>query len=853
MKEPLIKANRVFKYSITFQETNEESREVSDFSDSGFIIENETDEIGDILKLAQQTYGIYYPISFGAWESTTPEQNAKYFEKGIETYYALFIENEDGTAITEEEYDFITFLLSDGNYNKSEFTDYAVGGVVLGALALGVGGLIAYYYFNKRKKGYPTGSAWTKEHYHDNEDEDYEVEPSKRKVPARNRKYVNGGGVDGGIANENLIVYFESGKGESFIYRITKLNGEELYASWLGSSATKEIIELKYKLESKYSKFIFNNDHSDSRYYGVIVINDGKVEEYNTNTDKWLNKKRELGLEKFVNGGKTEAVYIEFLNKEKGYKKDVKHFNSYEEAVEWARKNFDKFDYDMIKYKYDNGGGVGDKIDLLKDELEKLGIYVEKSLDIEKIPYLRIFPTNEPDVIENFFFINKQGKYEMGNNYYFGESEKAYVFDNRKQIVDFVKSEKFETIKERELKEQKRQSEKEEWLSPLQRLKKNRYVDGGGVEDEVRGFKVGDYFYETPSEIGKNRFYKITSIDKFYIKADDYTYEVNKDTHLIADKIRKGYGGVSSWTRGDFEYKVDTKQLSRYNKGDLYGYSKGGEIEVVGKGNKGAFRKREYEGMTEKEVIQWWEQRGYKLSKTKSESSLKPYTFYINKFVNGGGVSKEHLIYHSENKQKVQEYLKNKKYREQYREDFDDIFDLKIIEVPYKTFTDYRVIATKKYSDGGGVDDYDYEDIGQFSMPDSEWKNYSQEDFNRIGRKIVKEQFNGDLTRAYDSIVHKRTYFVVSAKNDKVVSRGFNTEEEAKKEMYSMFEKTGDFSYAIKKFVNGGTTTTRPTTTPEVVPDTDTKPRKPKTPYTPKHTPLIKPKARKYDFILIKK
>jgi len=195
MKEPLIKANRVFKYSISFQATNEESREVSDFSDSGFIIENETDEIGDILKLAQQTYGIYYPIAFGVWESTSPEQNAKYFEKGIETYYGLFIKNEDGTDITEEEYDFITFLLSDGNYNKSEFTDYAVGGVVLGALALGVGGLIAYYYFNKRKKGYPTGRAWTKEHYHDNEDEDYEVEPSKRKVPARNRKYVNGGGV----------------------------------------------------------------------------------------------------------------------------------------------------------------------------------------------------------------------------------------------------------------------------------------------------------------------------------------------------------------------------------------------------------------------------------------------------------------------------------------------------------------------------------------------------------------------------------------------------------------------------------------------------------------------------------
>ena len=102
------------------------------------------------------------------------------------------------------------------------------------------------------------------------------------------------------------------------------------------------------------------------------------------------------------------------------------------------------------------------------------------------------------------------------------------------------------------------------------------YADGGRVEYNVRGFKVGDYFYETPSQIGKNRFYKITSIDKFYIKADDYTYEVNKDTHLMPNKVRQGYGGVSSWTRGDFEYKVDTNQISQYNQGDLSGYSDGG-------------------------------------------------------------------------------------------------------------------------------------------------------------------------------------------------------------------------------------------------------------------------------------
>jgi hypothetical protein len=106
-------------------------------------------------------------------------------------------------------------------------------------------------------------------------------------------------------------------------------------------------------------------------------------------------------------------------------------------------------------------------------------------------------------------------------------------------------------------------------------MPKNKFADGGGVYDNVRNFKIGDYFYETPSQTGKNRFYKITSIDRFDVKADDYTYEVNKDTHLIPNKVRQGYGGVSSWTRGDFEYKVDTNQISQYNQGDLSGYADG--------------------------------------------------------------------------------------------------------------------------------------------------------------------------------------------------------------------------------------------------------------------------------------
>jgi hypothetical protein len=40
---------------------------------------------------------------------------------------------------------------------------------------------------------------------------------------------------------------------------------------------------------------------------------------------------------------------IEFLNKEKGFKKDVIYFDSYENAIIWAKSNFEKFDLDMIK------------------------------------------------------------------------------------------------------------------------------------------------------------------------------------------------------------------------------------------------------------------------------------------------------------------------------------------------------------------------------------------------------------------------------------------------------------------------------------------------------------------------
>ena len=66
-----------------------------------------------------------------------------------------------------------------------------------------------------------------------------------------------------------------------------------------------------------------------------------------------------------------EKVYIDYLNKKKGFKQDRIKFNSYEDAVKWAKKNFDKFSPDMIKYESVNettlNEGFGDSIKKIRN------------------------------------------------------------------------------------------------------------------------------------------------------------------------------------------------------------------------------------------------------------------------------------------------------------------------------------------------------------------------------------------------------------------------------------------------------------------------------------------------------
>jgi hypothetical protein len=43
-------------------------------------------------------------------------------------------------------------------------------------------------------------------------------------------------------------------------------------------------------------------------------------------------------------------VFIEFLNKDKGFKKDKIDFPAYQDAIKWGRKELENFNIDMIKF-----------------------------------------------------------------------------------------------------------------------------------------------------------------------------------------------------------------------------------------------------------------------------------------------------------------------------------------------------------------------------------------------------------------------------------------------------------------------------------------------------------------------
>lgn len=68
----------------------------------------------------------------------------------------------------------------------------------------------------------------------------------------------------------------------------------------------------------------------------------------------------------YAKGGEVNEAYVDFMNKDKGFKVERKYFKTYEDAEKWARNEFEKFYPDMIGYteyerpltNYDKGGTI---------------------------------------------------------------------------------------------------------------------------------------------------------------------------------------------------------------------------------------------------------------------------------------------------------------------------------------------------------------------------------------------------------------------------------------------------------------------------------------------------------------
>jgi len=65
---------------------------------------------------------------------------------------------------------------------------------------------------------------------------------------------------------------------------------------------------------------------------------------------------------------------------------------------------------------------------------------------------------------------------------------------------------------------------------------------------------------------------------------------------------------------------------------------------------------------------------------------------------------------------------------------------------------------SENYAKGGNIEDYsyDYADIGQFSMDREEWSDFTDKQFEKIGKDIVEVDYDGNIEKAYESVVRQK-------------------------------------------------------------------------------------------------
>ena len=148
-------------------------------------------------------------------------------------------------------------------------------------------------------------------------------------------------------------------------------------------------------------------------------------------------------------------------------------------------------------------------------------------------------------------------------------------------------------------------------------------------------------------------------------------------------------------------------------------------------------------------------------------------------------------------------------YLDKYQDEFGE-FEIKI-ELAKNKMSRGGGIAFKNFGKTKGRFKLTYEDDGE---EQSEiWS--SLEEATSSARRYSSPKLGYTNIHIYDETgkeyffanggeTEKRKYYVLDLKDGKIVSKGFDTEEEAKVEKFKIFEKTGNFFLSQKKMADGG-------------------------------------------------
>ena len=364
--------------------------------------------------------------------------------------------------------------------------------------------------------GYPTGRAWTREHYHDNDDEDYEVDPLKRKVKARNRKYELGG-----TAEEETFIYedVEVPESRTVIYAdeldefIDEWNDtmETNYVDWEDFNAGEEYYRIMPLSKFKGGGTLIGNQYKiDMNKNGRIDAEDFKILR-STMNGAWRNE------HKHVNHSEDwETRYAKRNNSSRTGYKGRKEYGGGGGVETYSLSDFPIYAYysGQVRFvrnpKKDRGKGENKQYALSLMQNGKIIKYEELYFDNEKSANTWVIKLNKLQE-ENMTPENKKLAHD-------------WVAENDDRISELIRDEMYEwTLSDFK------------WYVKNQQKKK--FGGGGGVESTKLTGK---------GSRAKNTYNKEVDAYKWFVVSDandiDSGWEYKSDAQDQANEFNEGDG-----------------------------------------------------------------------------------------------------------------------------------------------------------------------------------------------------------------------------------------------------------------------------------------------------------------------